>query len=189
MPKQRFEPPNPLEQTARSGIIGPQPGQPVSPSAGETSTPLEGQPASTLEGQPFDLPTGQPASTPDVILSGPPPVQPVHTQAAQTSSSPDFQPTVKEAIEQAISGIAQTSRLPERQGASPSAGQHSGLLTRQRSKQRKEPKRGTDGWEQQTVYLPPDLRQWLRHFALDTNQEMSEVVAMALQEYRIRQRI
>lgn len=173
MPKQKFEPPNPLLQTAQSGIIGPQPGQPASPP----------------EGQPFDHPAVQPASPPDVIPSGPPPVQPVHTQAVQTSSSLDFQPAFKETAGQNIPGIAQTSRLPERQGASPPTGQQSGLPTRQRSKQRKEPKRGTDGWEQQTVYLPPDLRQWLRHFALDTNQEMSEVVAMALQEYRIRQRL
>lgn len=48
-------------------------------------------------------------------------------------------------------------------------------------------KTNSAGWEQQTIYLPPDLRQWLRLYAATTNQEMSAIAAEALQEYRIKQ--
>ena len=42
------------------------------------------------------------------------------------------------------------------------------------------------GWVQQAMYLPPDLRKWLRLRAVDEEREIGEIVAEALQDYRAR---
>ena len=39
-------------------------------------------------------------------------------------------------------------------------------------------------WIQQTAYIPRDLAKWLRIFAVQTDMEVSEIVAQALREYR-----
>lgn len=42
------------------------------------------------------------------------------------------------------------------------------------------------GWQQQTLVLPPELRKWLKHYAVDHDAEMSDIAALALEEYRQR---
>ncbi len=39
-------------------------------------------------------------------------------------------------------------------------------------------------WKQKTVYLPADLAKWLNIHAAQTELEVSEIVALALREYR-----
>ncbi len=39
-------------------------------------------------------------------------------------------------------------------------------------------------WKQKTVYLPADLAKWLNVHAAQTELEVSEIVAMALRDYR-----
>lgn len=39
-------------------------------------------------------------------------------------------------------------------------------------------------WIQQTAYIPRDLAKWLRLFAVQSEMEVSEVVAQALREFR-----
>ncbi len=39
-------------------------------------------------------------------------------------------------------------------------------------------------WVQRTYYLPPDLAQWARLQALQSNIEVSELVTQALREFR-----
>lgn len=41
-------------------------------------------------------------------------------------------------------------------------------------------------WKQQTFYLPPALRQWLRHRAVASDLEISEIIVLALKEYQER---
>ncbi len=41
--------------------------------------------------------------------------------------------------------------------------------------------------KRQTVYLYPDLYKWLRHYATDTDQEISDVVNEALKQYKAAQ--
>lgn len=41
--------------------------------------------------------------------------------------------------------------------------------------------------KRQTVYLYPDLYKWIRHFATDTDQEISDVVNEALKLYKAAQ--
>jgi len=41
--------------------------------------------------------------------------------------------------------------------------------------------------ETQTVYLYPDLYKWIRHYATDTDQEISDVVNEALKQYKAAQ--
>lgn len=42
------------------------------------------------------------------------------------------------------------------------------------------------GWEQQTLVLPPGLRLWLKVHAAQRKKEMSDIAALALEEYRQR---
>ena len=39
-------------------------------------------------------------------------------------------------------------------------------------------------WVQQTAYIPRDLAKWLRVFAVQSEMEVSEIVAQALREFR-----
>jgi len=39
-------------------------------------------------------------------------------------------------------------------------------------------------WKQKTVYLPADLAKWLNVHAAQTEMEVSEIVALALRDYR-----
>lgn len=119
--------------------------------------------------------------------SSPPALQPSSNINIQNARIPEFQSATNEVPEQFISTFNQNSRTPERQDSSLPERQSMRTPAFRRSKQQTTPKTNADGWEQQTTYLPPDLRQWLRHYALDTNQEMSEIIAIALQEYRQRQ--
>lgn len=41
--------------------------------------------------------------------------------------------------------------------------------------------------KRQTVYLYPDLHKWIRHYATDTDQEISDVVNEALKQYKVSQ--
>jgi len=41
--------------------------------------------------------------------------------------------------------------------------------------------------KRQTVYLYPDLYKWIRHYATDTDQEISDVVNEALKQYKAAQ--
>jgi hypothetical protein len=41
-------------------------------------------------------------------------------------------------------------------------------------------------WKQKTIYLPPALARWLNVYAAQTDVEISEIVMLALQEYRER---
>ncbi len=41
--------------------------------------------------------------------------------------------------------------------------------------------------KRQTIYLYPDLYKWVRHYATDTELEISDVVNEALRQYRIAQ--
>lgn len=41
--------------------------------------------------------------------------------------------------------------------------------------------------KRQTVYLYPDLYKWIRHYATDTDQEISDVVNEALKLYQAAQ--
>jgi hypothetical protein len=38
--------------------------------------------------------------------------------------------------------------------------------------------------KRQTVYLYPDIYKWIRHYATDTDQEISDVVNEALKQYK-----
>lgn len=52
-----------------------------------------------------------------------------------------------------------------------------------RPRQRKGDK---SGWQQQTIVLPPELRKWLKHYAVDHDAEISDIATWALEEYRQR---
>ena len=39
-------------------------------------------------------------------------------------------------------------------------------------------------WKQQTIYLPPDIRTWLRVLAAQSDTEVSEIVTQALLRYK-----
>jgi hypothetical protein len=39
-------------------------------------------------------------------------------------------------------------------------------------------------WVQQTAYIPRDLAKWVRVFAVQSEMEVSEIVAQALREFR-----
>jgi hypothetical protein len=41
--------------------------------------------------------------------------------------------------------------------------------------------------KRQTVYLYPDLYKWIRHYATDTDQEISDVLNEALKQYKAAQ--
>jgi len=41
--------------------------------------------------------------------------------------------------------------------------------------------------KRQTVYLYPDIYKWIRHYATDTDQEISDVVNEALKQYKVSQ--
>lgn len=43
-----------------------------------------------------------------------------------------------------------------------------------------------NGWQPQTMYLPGDLRKWLKLRAVTEDREIGEIVAEAIQEYRAR---
>lgn len=45
------------------------------------------------------------------------------------------------------------------------------------------------GWLPQSIYLPGELRKWLRLRAVTEEREIGEIVAEALQEYRARRGI
>lgn len=121
------------------------------------------------------------------IKSSPPALQPSENSDVQNARIPEFQTANNNTSEQAISSFSQNSRIPERQPSRTLERENARTPAFKRSKPPAVPKTNADGWEQQTTYLPPDLRQWLRHYALDTDMEMSEIIAIALQEYRMRQ--
>lgn len=121
------------------------------------------------------------------VPSSPPEGQNVRTSERENARIPDFQNATADTLDQTQPDIVQNSRIPARQNVRGPERQIVGTPTFKRSKPPAKPKTNADGWEQQTTYLPPDLRQWLRIYALSTNQEISEIIAIALQEYRIRQ--
>ena len=41
---------------------------------------------------------------------------------------------------------------------------------------------GKREWEQQTIYLPPALKQWLKVYSAQTHVEISEIVMLAVKE-------
>lgn len=164
MPQQKPKFGNPLEAAAQTGLIG---------GGDEEDTAKR--------------PAVQPARSPDLLPAGPPAIQPAAVPDFQNSRPPEFQPAQDVLSAQAAAILTQTSRIPDRQQFRPPAPQTASPPLVQHSKGKKLPKLNADGWEQQTIYLPPDLRQWLRLYAVATNQEMSSITAEALQEYRMKQ--
>lgn len=149
-----------LRQTIESGVVG---GGAVS-----KETPCEAEQGAAPNSSP-----------PERQNAGPP--------ERQNSRIPEFQRSTYNIQDQSMPDFPQNSRIPERQNSSPPERENARTPAFKRSKTPATPKLNADGWEQQTTYLPPDLRLWLRQYALTTNQEISEIMAIALHEYRMRQ--
>jgi hypothetical protein len=81
---------------------------------------------------------------------------------ASTAERPDFQQSSSPEVQQPTSAGVQTSIIPKVQ----------------RSKH--------PDWKQQTVYLPPARIKWLKHYAVQTETEISEIMNLALKEYQER---
>lgn len=109
------------------------------------------------EGQKAEPPANQPARTPAFQNSG----------MLQNAPYPSLQ-----------------ARIPEFQQAGT---QEVSQAKSQASPRAKSQKVNRDGWEQQTIYMPPDLRRWLKLFAATTERELSDIVTEAVQEFRTRQ--
>ena len=164
MPQQKPKFGNPLEAAAQTGLIG---------GGDEEDTAKR--------------PAAQPARSPDLLPASPPAIQPAAAPDLQNSRPPEFQPAQDVVPSQVASVLFQNSGISDRQQYGPPALRSASPPAVQQSKGKKLPKLNADGWEQQTIYLPPDLRQWLRLYAVATNQEMSAITAEALQEYRMKQ--
>ncbi len=111
----------------------------------------------TSEGKNATIPTNQPAIMPEFQNSSTP------INAYQT---------------------APQARIPEFQQTGTQESRASGSQASPRAKSQKV---NRDGWEQQTVYMPPDLRRWLKLYAATTERELSDIVTEAVQEFRIKQ--
>ncbi len=103
------------------------------------------------------------------------------TFASQPASMPEFQNS------STLKNEAHTrpeARISEFQKAGTQELEQAGIRASQRAKSQKV---NRDGWEQQTIYMPPDLRRWLKLFAATTERELSDIVTEAVQEFRAKQ--
>jgi len=82
------------------------------------------------------------------------------------------------AVQNAKNLEVQTSTLPESENVSMPEAQTSSISNVKKSKHPE--------WKQKTIYLPPQLAHWLNVHAADVELEISEIVAMALREYKER---
>ncbi len=130
---------------------------------------------------------GGAASEAEQMNSSPPEFLNTGAPERESARIPEFQNTSDSAPEQVIPAFVQNSKIPERPRSDVPERESARTPPFKRSKAPATPKLNADGWEQQTIYLPPDLRLWLRQYALMTNQEISEIAAIALHEYRIKQ--
>ncbi len=91
-------------------------------------------------------------------------------QQQQTAERPEVQQPETSDIQTSRSPDIQQSTIPDTQ-----------IAKGPDSRKSKHPE-----WEQQTVYLAPALKDWLRVHAAQSRLEISEIVNMALKDYQER---
>lgn len=106
--------------------------------------------------------------------------QPLRMQEGQTLSNSSTQTEERSTIQEASSSSAQAVKLRERQLLRGREGQmleHTATQIARGSdvKQAEKPER-----KKRTIYLEPDVDRWIRHRIADTEEEISEVVNLAV---------
>lgn len=157
---------NPFDTIAQSGILG----APASSNL-DTSTPKNSRDkAPRSQGA---LETKTPISQAPEILDTKEP-ESLDTQASSIPSGKD--PKYHEVLDPKL----QSPQYPENLSATElrnSRAQTSKIQETQKPKSLR---------IKQSLYIPPDLKKWLRVFAAQKNRELSDVGTEALQEYRLK---
>lgn len=99
-------------------------------------------------------------------------------QQQQTAERPEIQPSERPDMQQSNVLDTQTLTSPEVQKSTSPETENPSTPDTRKSKHPE--------WQQQTVYLPPALKGWLRVHAAQANLEISEIVSQALRDYRER---
>lgn len=111
--------------------------------------------------------------------------QPSSTPVTQTSNSPDIQQSDTPASQAASQLKGRIAGLSDTQTSEQSEGQQAGYLKVQQPKTLDAQQlRGSRKRVQKTVYLPPDLAQWITMRALLEGREISDIATDLFQTYR-----